>query len=126
MEINFHCTHIFFHLLCVNFCVFVQVNPPRCPRVHHSATPPRPSSPPPNSPAQTASKSHSKGQAQRRTSHSSHNIEDMNMANSGIAVNGSGEVTPLINPDSHGNYIQIFPLQGMFVHAISLRPPVLV
>lgn len=82
-----------------------QVNPPRCPRVNHASTPPRPSSPPPSSPAQTSSKNHAKGQAQRRNPHSTHSVEDMNMANSGVAMNGGVDVSPLIKPDSHGNYL---------------------
>lgn len=82
--------------------VHAQVNPPRCPRIHHASTPPRPSSPPPSSPAQTSSKSHVKNQGQRRTSHAAHSVEDMNMANSGVAMNGGSDCTPLIKPDSHG------------------------
>lgn len=82
--------------------VDAQVNPPRCPRIHHASTPPRPSSPPPSSPAQTSSKSHGKNQGQRRTSHTAHSVEDMNMANSGVAMNGGSDCTPLIKPDSHG------------------------
>ncbi|KAE8749592.1 hypothetical protein FOCC_FOCC003580 [Frankliniella occidentalis] len=102
-----HNQNLLFLLKCRQFVEMVngcdsEVNPPRCPRVNHLSTPPRPSSPPPGSPAQTSSKNHTKGQAQRRTSHSSHGVEDMNMANSGVAMNGGSDVTPLIKPDSHG------------------------